>query len=46
MKAGSNIFIQKQNKSMELHHSAPPKKKKARTIPLAEEIIGTVFWEA
>lgn len=32
--------------SMEWHHSHSPSKKKAKTVPSAAKVMGTVFWDA
>jgi len=32
--------------SMEWHHLHSPSKKKAKTVPLAAKVMGTVFWDA
>ncbi|PNF17441.1 hypothetical protein B7P43_G02956 [Cryptotermes secundus] len=32
--------------SMEWHHLHSPSKKKAKTVPSAAKVMGTVFWDA
>jgi hypothetical protein len=32
--------------SINWHHIAAPKNQKARTVPLASKVMGTVFWDA
>ncbi|PNF26533.1 hypothetical protein B7P43_G13975 [Cryptotermes secundus] len=32
--------------SMEQHHLHSPSKKKARTVPSAEKVMGTIFWDS
>jgi hypothetical protein len=46
MKAGFTIFTLKQDDSMEWNHATSPNKKKARTIPLARNMMRSVFWDA
>jgi hypothetical protein len=31
---------------MEWHHLHSPSKKKAKTVPSAAKVVGTVFWDA
>jgi hypothetical protein len=38
-----HISTQKNNDSTEWHYTTSPKKKKARNLPLASTIMGTVF---
>jgi len=33
-------------KSVEWHHLHSPSKKKAKTVPSAAKVMGTVFWDA